>query len=97
MPTSKDPNVQAGAPTPVSTDDQAVVASADRIDGHYESSPDQVVKVVHQVRPQSLPHQGPTDFERHRGPQIDTVADVRVTPEEASVWEAAPRENPNEG
>ena len=90
MSTSKHPNVQTGVPTVESTDDDAVVASADRLDGHYEPAPGQVVKVVHQVRPDALPHQGPTDFEKHGGPEGAQSADVRVTPEEASVWEAVP-------
>jgi hypothetical protein len=88
---TRDPirNEQSGVPVAQSTNDAAAVASADRRDGkHYEADPDQIVKVVHQVKPRGIPVEGPTDFARHGGPQDTSVTDVAITPEVASVWEA---------
>jgi hypothetical protein len=93
---TNDSNTRTGLPTAPPHDDQTLVASAHAPDGHYETAPDQVVKVVHQVRPDVLPQQGPTDFET-RGPNGPSSADVRVTPEEPSVWDAAPTERPPGG
>jgi len=82
-------NSQSGASVAQSSADAAVVASAERRDGvHYEADPDQIVKVVHQVKPPVLPLEGPTDFGRHGGSDDASVSDVAVTPETASVWEA---------
>lgn len=82
-------NIQSGTPTAVSADDDATVARADdRGDVHYEPDPDQLVKAVHQVRPQVLPLDTTTDFETRGGPQAESVTDVRVTPQAPSVHEA---------
>jgi hypothetical protein len=82
-------NTQSGVPVAQSSDDAAVVASAELRDGvHYEAAPDQIVKVVHQVKPTVIPLQGPTDFSRHGESDGTSVTDVAVTPETASVWEA---------
>lgn len=86
-------NVQSGRPTAESTvEREPVLCRADQPEGtHYEPDPDQIVKVVHQVKPDSLPLQGPTDFEA-RGPADDTATtDVRVTPARSSVREAGPK------
>lgn len=85
-----DPNIQSGVPTAVSTVDNGAVGSAANRDAHYETDADQVVKVVHQVTPDSLPNQGPTDFAKHGGQQAYTAADVKITPTSTSVWEALP-------
>jgi hypothetical protein len=86
-------NRQSGAPVAQSTEDSARVASADRREGlHYEADPDQLVKVVHQVKPAAIPVQGPTDYGERGGPQDNEAADVAVTPETASVWEARPHD-----
>jgi hypothetical protein len=83
-------NVQSGRPT---AETEPAPSKADRPEGtHYEPDPDQIVKVVHQVKPDSLPLQGPTDFEA-RGPADDTAStDVRLTPPRASVRESGPKE-----
>lgn len=83
-------STQSGGPVAASA--RAITASAAQHDGHFESSPDHIVKVVHQVRPEATAVQGPTDFEAHGRLQTETLADVRVTPESASVWEALPPE-----
>lgn len=85
-------NIQSGVPVAASASSGPIVSPADQHDGHYEPSAEQVVKVVHQVKPTALPPQGPTDFEVHGGSQPERQVDVRVTPEEASVWEALPAE-----
>ncbi len=91
MSQDKHRNQQSGAPVAQSTDDGAEVAPSDIRSGvHYEPDPDQVVKVVHQVKPTSIPVEGPTDYARRGGPQDTAVTDVAITPETASVWEARP-------
>jgi hypothetical protein len=92
MPTGTQP--QAGQPLAESTfDTDRVTARAGEPDGaHYEADPDQIVKVVHQVKPATLPIEGPADPAKH-GPTDDaSMLDVRVTPETASVHEALPPE-----
>jgi hypothetical protein len=71
-------------------DEPPMVARADRQDGHYEDDPNQLVKAVHQVKPPTIPVQGPALFDQ-RGRAEDTTAfDVAVTPDGPSVWEASP-------
>jgi hypothetical protein len=85
-------NTQTGAPTLESTaDTETEVAGMDEPEGeHFEADADQLVKVVHQVNPGSVPVEGPTDFEQ-RGPRDDTSnVEARVTPTTASVREATP-------
>jgi hypothetical protein len=75
---------------PADSTDGPIVARAERQDGHYEPAADHLVKVVHQVVPPSLPPEGPTAEEREPSP---SNADVRVTPERPSVWEARPADD----
>lgn len=85
----RQPNLQSGTPTAVSADDDADVARAEgRGDVHYEPNGDQLVKAVHQVRPQALSLDTTTDFKMRGGPQAERVTDVRVTPQAPSVHEA---------
>jgi pimeloyl-ACP methyl ester carboxylesterase len=78
-------------PEESTADTSRVVSSAAERDGtHYEPDPDQIVKVVHQVKPQSLPLQGPTDVEARNHADDTTSVDVRVSPARASVQEASP-------
>jgi hypothetical protein len=86
-------NVQSGRRTVESTaDTERVLAGADEPEGtHYEPDPDQIVKVVHQVKPESLPLEGPTDFDARDHADGTASTDVRVTPARASVREAAPK------
>lgn len=89
-----DRNRQSCVPVAQSTDDPARVARADTRDGaRYEPDPDQLVKVVHQATPPTIPVQGPTDYDRRGAPRDTRVVDVAVTPETASVWEARPADS----
>jgi hypothetical protein len=84
-------NVQSGVPVAERTGGNAEVVRADVRDGaQYETDPDQIVKVVHQVKPAALPVQGPVDYGRRGGPQTEVSTDVAVTPETASVRDAYP-------
>lgn len=89
MTNPEQPNREAGVPTAVSADDHGQVGSAAQRDGHYVEAKDQVVKVVHQVTPAILPNQGPVEF-GVPGRQGPTQADVKITPQGPSVWEALP-------
>jgi hypothetical protein len=92
MSTPPRPNVQSD-PLPAESTDPPIVARAERRDGHYEPAADHLVKVVHQVVPASIATEGPTDFSEHDGGPTPPVADVRVTPERPSVWEAGPADD----
>lgn len=83
---------QAGQPLAESTfDTDRVAARADERDGtHYEADPDQIVKVVHQVKPATLPIEGPADPAQHGPTEDASMVDVRVTPRAPSVHEALP-------
>jgi hypothetical protein len=86
--------MQSGAPVAESTfDTDPTVASAEAREGvHYELDPDQIVKVVHQVRPDAIPLDTETDYDARGGPQAESTTDVRVTPAAASVHEARPKD-----
>jgi hypothetical protein len=92
-------NIQSGVPAAeTTTDDGPAVASAARRDGvHYEPDDDQVVRVVHQVKPATLPAEGPTDYDDRGGADDTSTTDVAVTPTSASVWQALPDEPKDEG
>ena len=96
MPDASPRNRNSGVPAAESAADaQPKVARADgQPDAHYEPDPDQIVKVVHQVSPDRLPPQGPTDFDAHGGPSDTRVTDVAVDPAAPSVWEASPPDEP---
>jgi len=87
---SRPRNVQSGAPVAESTFDKdpQVASAADREGTHYEPDSDQIVKVVHQVRPEAIPLDTETDYDERGGPQGEAATDVRVTPSAASVHEA---------
>lgn len=86
-------NIQSGAAVAESTFDThpRVASAAERESVHYEPDPDQIVKVVHQVRPDTIPPATETDYGERGGPQPETCTDVRVTPALASVHEARPK------
>lgn len=88
-------NIQSGVPVAESTfDTEPRVASADERDGaHFEADPEQIVKVVHQVRPDAIPPATETDYDERGGPQAETTTDIRVTPATASVHEARPKDS----
>jgi pimeloyl-ACP methyl ester carboxylesterase len=87
-------NVQSGRrPAEGTADTPRAPSPADEPEGtHYEPDPDQLVKVVHQVKPESLPLEGPTDFEARDHADDVAVTDVGVTPSRASVREAKPKD-----
>jgi hypothetical protein len=88
-------NIQSGEPVAESSfDTQPRVASAAEPEGtHYEADPDQIVKVSHQVKPESLPPDTETDYEARGGPQAEAMTDVRVTPTDGSVREARAKDD----
>jgi hypothetical protein len=92
MPQSR--NIQSGATVAESTfDTDPQVASAAERDGtHYEPDEGQIVKVVHQVRPETIPPDTETDYDERGGPQRESTTDIRVTPAAASVHEARPKD-----
>lgn len=85
-------DTQSGGPTARTTVDTApgVASAAERESVHYETDPDQLVRVVHQVRPQALPPATATD-DALGGPRTESVTDVWIAPETASVHEARPK------
>src|SRR3954468_6383650 len=80
-------NVQRGVPTAESTlQHQPIVASMeDQADTHLEPDADQIVKVSHMVKPDTLPLDTPTDDSRPAGPEDVSLTDVAITTETPSV------------
>ncbi|CAN7349797.1 hypothetical protein LJR225_002076 [Phenylobacterium sp. LjRoot225] len=70
-----------------------VIATGDRQDEiHFEPDPDQLFVVRHEVRPRGpLPPQDPNGAAAASA-DAPPVEDVRILPEEPSVWDARPLE-----
>ena len=86
------PNRQGGVVLAEGVDEAGVVATGDRRDEvHYEDDPDQIVRVVHEVKPV-----GPLPTDEQRGRDHDDqsaaapVQEVGVSPSKASAWDARP-------
>lgn len=87
-------NVNSGRRVAESTFDQGPrVRRADGDpDAHFEADPDQIVKIVHEDRPSTIPEQGPIEFKPLGESRTPGASDAAVVPTETSVWEASPPE-----
>lgn len=90
---NRPPNIQSGALVAETSSDPnpTPVSAQDREGTHYETDADQIVKVVHQVKPSSIPLDSPAGGGDLHGPQSETTTDIKVTPTAGSVHEATPR------
>ena len=84
-------NSHAGVPVAQSTNDAGAVSGGRDPGRHYEADADQIVTVVHEVRPETIPTQGPTDIEERGAADPATMTDVAVATDPTSVHEARPQ------